>query len=270
MKKIVDANCLSSQLLEVYLESCSTNMAVFTEFCGMEMYKGDPLKNICHSVKTLCRYPAQVIVLKGARQIIRENQTPSEINTNSFVDEDQTEHFSESCEVIKQAEKGNPNAIAQVIEHGKNAAEEIDRLHQNAITTAKGIEAVMKTFNPNHLKLFRKNEPIPVGFADRIVDDILVLTALLIRKHPDTTQVPTPNEIRNTYIFRYSLCTYLLGLDWIEKGGLNNVSPDKLKNDLIDMSYVAFATLFDGIISKDIKLKRIYQMALYFLDNVFV
>lgn len=269
MKKIVDANCLNSELLDEYLHSDSTNMAVLTEFCGMEMYKGDPLKNVCHSVKTLCRYPSQVIVLKGARQIIRENQTPSEIDIDSFMDEDQTEHFAESCEVIKLAEKGNLNAIAQIEEHGRNARAEMKRLRQDAITTAKGIEAWIDTFNPTYLRILRKQQPITEELADRIMNDILVFTAFLIRDHPDTTQIPTARELRNAYIFRYSLCGYLLGIDWLSSGGLNSVSPDKLENDLIDMSYAAYATLFDGIISKDAKLNRIYQIADYFLKTVF-
>ena len=145
----------------------------------------------------------------------------------------------------------------------------MDRLRRYAIKTAEGIEAVSDTFNPNHLKIIRKQDPIPKALADKIINDILVLTALQTRSHPDTTQVPTAREFRNTYIFRYSLCAYLLVLDWLTRGGLNKVNPDKLRNDLTDMSYAAYATFFDGIISKDTKLNRIYQTADYFLDHVF-
>ncbi len=269
MRQIIDANCLASALLEKYLKSNSKNMAVLTEIAGMEMYKGDPLKNICHSIKVLCQYPTQVIVLKGARQIIKENQTPSILNLELFIDKDQTEHFSEFCEVIKQAENGNPNAITAIVTLGKNAAAEMKRLRQDAIKTAEGMAIAIDGFNPKHLKILRKQDPIPKDLADKLIKDIFVLTALLIRKHPDTTQVPTAQELRNTYIFRYSLCSYLLELDWLERGGLNKVNPDRLRNDLIDMSYAAYATLFDGIISKDIKLNRIYQMANYFINHVF-
>lgn len=66
MRKIIDANCLTDSLLEEYLKSSRNNIIVLKEFAGMETYKGDPLKNVCHSMKILCQYPSQVIVLKGA------------------------------------------------------------------------------------------------------------------------------------------------------------------------------------------------------------
>jgi len=270
MRKIIDANCLTNPLLEEYLQSSLDNIIVLIEFAGMEMYKGDPLKNICHSMKILCQYPSQVIVLKGARQIIRENQTPKILNVELFIDKDQTEHFPEFCEVIKQVENGNPNAIAPIMEYGKKAAAEMQRLYQDAIKTAEGMTLAINEFNPKHLKILRKKEPISKGLADKIIKDIFILTALLIRKHPDITQIPTALELRNTYLFRYSLCSYLLELDWLERGGLNNVKPDKLRNDSIDMSYAAYATLFDGIITKDKKMNRIYQMADYFINSVFI
>jgi hypothetical protein len=269
MRKIVDANCLSDPILEEYLKSDQNNMAVLTEFAGMESFKGDPVKNICQSMKVLCQYPRQVIILKGARQIIRENQTPSSLNVELFIDEDQTKQFAESCNVIKQAEKGNPREIMPIKERGRKATEEMERLRQDAIKAAQGIIAISKTFDPNYLKILRRHDPIPEALGDKIIKDILILSALTIRDHPDMNKVPSARELRNTYIFRYSLCCYLLALDWLEKGGLNNSNVEKIRNDLIDMSYAAYATFFDGILSKDVKLNRIYKIAIYFLEHVF-
>lgn len=269
MRKIIDANCLSDPTLEEYLKSDQSNMAALTEFAGMEAHKGDPVKNICQSMKVLCQHPRQVIILKGARQIIRENQTPSSLNVEVFIDEDQTKHFTESCNVIKQAEKGNPRAIMPIKERGRQATEEMERLQRDAIKVAQGIIAISKTFDPNHLRILRRHDSIPEALGDKIIKDILILSALTIRDHPDTKRVPTARELRNTYLFRYSLCCYLLVLDWLEKGGLNNSNVEKIRNDLIDMSYAAYATFFDGILSKDVKLNRIYKIAFYFLEHIF-
>lgn len=71
-----------------------------------------------------------------------------------------------------------------------------------------------------------------------------------------------------SFQFRYSLCTYSLVLKWIMKDGYNNVSNDKLRNDFIDMVYAAYATFFDGIITKDKKLLEIYQFARWLIDEV--
>jgi len=222
MKKVIDANCLSHPILEEFLDSDSSNMAVLTEFAGMESFKGDAVKNICQSMSILCNYPKQVIILKGTRQIIRENQKPKKMNIELFIDEEQTEGFSEACSVIDKAKIGNPRAITPIKERGKQALKEMERLRSDAEKVAQGIEAFYKTFTSSHLKILRRHEPIPEELSSKMVKDILLLSALSIRDHPDTDQIPSARELRNTYIFRYSLCCYLLTLDWIEKGGLNN------------------------------------------------
>lgn len=269
MRKIIDANCLETPILQQYLQGDPKNMAVLTEFAGMEVYKGDPVVNVCNSMKILCQYPTQVIVLKGARQIIGENQAPADTDVSSFIDVNQTKHFGQSCEVINEARKGNPYAIDSIVEHGKKATAEMERLRKDAARILEGIEAVIGAYNPDHLKILRKGAPITEELANRIVRDILMITALLIKAHPDTVLMPTARQLRNTYIFRFSLCAYLLTLDWIERGGPYKVKLERIRNDFIDMSYATYATFFDGIISKDKKLNRVYQMALYFLKAVF-
>jgi hypothetical protein len=57
---------------------------------------------------------------------------------------------------------------------------------------------------------------------------------------------------------------------WISVGGAKKVKPDKLRNDLVDVIFAAYATYFDGILSKDEKANAIYSDALWMLTNVFV
>jgi hypothetical protein len=51
--------------------------------------------------------------------------------------------------------------------------------------------------------------------------------------------------------------------------GIESVRMDRLRNDVVDMTYVAYATLFDGILSNDRKLLEIHEEALFFLRSVF-
>ena len=48
-----------------------------------------------------------------------------------------------------------------------------------------------------------------------------------------------------------------------------NALVTKLANDVVDMNYVAYATYFDGVLSRDKKLLRIYRQADWYVREVF-
>ncbi len=44
-----------------------------------------------------------------------------------------------------------------------------------------------------------------------------------------------------------------MALRWLIDGGYETRNPDKLQNDVVDMSYVAYASFFDDLLSLDRK-----------------
>ena len=61
--------------------------------------------------------------------------------------------------------------------------------------------------------------------------------------------------------FRYSVALYSLAIRWNIVGGLSSLPPDDLRNDSLDMFYVACGTAFDGVISKDSRFNAVYDLA---------
>jgi len=59
----------------------------------------------------------------------------------------------------------------------------------------------------------------------------------------------------------YSIALYALAIRWLSVGGHSSAKPKALRNDGIDMFYVAYGTAFDGVISKDTKLLEIFELA---------
>ena len=59
-------------------------------------------------------------------------------------------------------------------------------------------------------------------------------------------------------------------LRWISEGRVENVKPAKLRNDIVDMGYVAYATFFDGILTREKKVQEIYEESCLLLDQVFM
>ena len=91
----------------------------------------------------------------------------------------------------------------------------------------------------------------------------------ILRHALDRPAIPSAQSLPNTFLFRFAIGSFLMALRWISDGGPTNVKAEKLRNDIIDMGYVAYATFFDGLLTRDKKMQELYQESCFFLDTVF-
>lgn len=268
MRKVIDANCLQSERLERYLSESSSNMAVLTDYAAMEAYKGDTLKSIFLSMGILSKHPSQVIILKGTQNVCALKAKGKGLQKR-LIDKRQTKGFDRYCKNLKKAEKGDRKVERALLRVGKAA-----NLHMNnVLSDSEGIiSAISETSNnytTNELQILRKREALTKGMGKKIIKNVLEITALLFSGHPKVVAFPDYDELQNSFIFRYSLCTYLLALNWISEGGVKGVKPETMRNDVVDMNYIAYATYFDGLMSKDKKANQIYDESMVVLQKIF-
>jgi hypothetical protein len=75
-------------------------------------------------------------------------------------------------------------------------------------------------------------------------------------EHLPDKKWPPKDDIFYSYIFRFALCARLHALYVIANGVAKD--PENLPNDFIDVSVAAYATCFDGPLSKDKMIQDIY------------
>ena len=269
MKKVVDANFLRQSALEDYLRKDSRNHVVFTDYVSMECYKGTALENIRRSLEIVSKYPEQVIVLKGTREIIRL-QASGEHTLADFIDSQQTDGFREFCRHVRAAVRGDAELMPQLVDLGKMADAHLKQMRDDASGFADAIRQIAQSFSPDQLADLRGGGALSKETGDLIIRNILTLAALLFRAHPDVPKLPTSEKLRDTLVFRFALAAQLLAVRWLSDGGIDGVGMDKLRNDMVDLAYVAYGSLYDGILSNDAKLLKIYDETVFFLEKIFV
>ena len=104
---------------------------------------------------------------------------------------------------------------------------------------------------------------------ERLVQNVLLLAGQFFKEHPSVTESPRGPKVRNTFIFSYALCGYVSILKRIEDGGAGKTKPEKLRNDVIDINFAAFATYSDGLITSDKRAAQIYEEADFLPREVF-
>ena len=265
MRKVIDANSLQSERLKKYLNKNTKNMAVLTDYAAMEAYKGSTLKSIFKSMQILTKYPDQVIILKGTQTVCDLNGKGKGLQKR-LIDEKQTKEFEKYYLNLKVAEGGNSKFEKMLLNHGVAANGHMDNILKDSEKIIISMRNIAKGYTKSELKMLRKGESFTDEMIDKIITGIIYLAAFMFVDHPKYNKLPNYNELPNKFIFRYSLAMYLLGINWIADGGLNNLKPEKMRNDMVDMNYVAYATYFDGLMSNDNKAMQIYSVAMDFLN----
>lgn len=267
MKKIIDANFFRDSALADYLKSDIENKVVFCDYACMEAYKGNAIDNISRSIEIVSQFSEQVVVLKSTRDVIK--LTLSDNYLELMEDPAQTNEFKIFCLGVERAIQGDVTLTNQILGNGRIASDHFAKMRRDAALVVQGVKGYAKSFKPEHLLALKKKDELKAEVIDKIVKDIMLLAVFLFRDHPDIQEIPQVHQVKNSYIFRFAISAYLLNLRWISDGGIENVSLDKLRNDVVDMGYVTYATFFDGLLTKDNKMMEIYQETCFILEHVF-
>ena len=123
------------------------------------------------------------------------------------------------------------------------------------------ISEYKKAIPPSKLAEWRKSKPLSneqLNFAHSMI-------AGITERHYEQLfpNDPLPNSEDALYWipFRHSVALQALTLKWIRDDGHLAAKVATLRNDSIDMFYVAYGTIFDGVLSSDSKLLELCVLA---------
>src|SRR6476646_944041 len=157
-RKVVDSNSLQSDQLRSYLSESPNNFAVLNDYASMEAYKGNTLASIFRSMCVVCQFPRQIIVLKPTGRICALIGRSKGLQRR-MIDEAQTRDFPIFCQRLKRAQDGDAFIQQQLLENGRVADAQMDRVLADAPIMPDAIKEMRQTFQPEELKIIRLNEP---------------------------------------------------------------------------------------------------------------
>lgn len=255
-RKVVDSNFLQTEELRSFLSASPFHLAVLTEFAAMEAYKNDALRSVPLSMSVLLDFPRQIVVLKGA-EITSALTSPVSNPQIRLIDQEQTTFFPAYCRALKLADL-DPRIRARMVALGKQADTNMARMIEQASIVTSSIPGMLSIFSDSDRRALRSDEPLPRTTQDKLGAQVLQLTAHLLRR-AGVTEAPSFDALLDTWIFRQTFCIYIWMLRTMD--GVVPSNPGRIRNDIIDATYAAYATMFDGLLSKDKLPNEIYAVA---------
>ncbi|HMH29077.1 MAG TPA: hypothetical protein VK580_10855 [Steroidobacteraceae bacterium] len=259
-KVVIDSNALRSPILAGFLESSQSNIAVVTDYCGIESHRESPLETVPKSAATLCRYPHQVLILKSTHALCRLSGRNKGLQRR-LIDEKQTKDFPLYCRALGTAKAESFGIQLQLLANGSAAAKIIQEIEAGAPKFTDAISLLMPRYSSEDRALIRQGGVLTRQALDTLVNAAMETARDLFASALRLNVRPGYDELLNHYTFRYALCGQLLALRWGAHGGAEGAKLERMRNDLIDLHFAVCATYFDGFLSADQKSQGIYRQA---------
>lgn len=258
MKLVIDSNELQTRRLRKFLNGSKKNIAVVADFTAIEAYKGDPLKSVFKSMSVLSDFPTQVLVLKRSTLLVGLCGRAKGLQRR-LVDETQTKIFPKYVKNLRLAEAGDAYLRSKVLDHGQYSNQHLSLMLSLVPEMRDAIGVLGETLTKEERKSLRSEGEYTSGLIDKIVSTVLEMVSMIFDESPFVSRRPSYDLVANTFVFRVVFATYLMLLRKYSVGGLDQLSPEKLRNDFVDMMFVAYGSYFDGVMSSDKNLVIVFR-----------
>ena len=130
------------------------------------------------------------------------------------------------------------------------------------------IALIKSKYTKEELKILRSSEQIPASMESRVLEEVASFSSVIygyrIKQHSQVSS----RDYFYSFHYRWGLCLYLKLLERMKHGSSSELGVETFVNDLIDMEIAAWGTIYDGVISRDRSITRIYGSAKSILDKI--
>ena len=256
MRFVIDSNCLRDPQVGHYLAASTDNMVVITDYLGMELYKPGSLPMLAASLSQLAKFPRQVVILKGTRDVCQLD-APQDGATEALIDRWAMSTFPDFCDRLSAPGADADPALRQFQTSAVAATDHLEAMSSTLADLQADIAQVARALPPSGLRQLRTGQPLSEEMGRHMQRDILAMAGMFFHAHGIERPGESVAEYGHRFPFRHAVVTYLMILGWIATGGAVGKSGNKFRNDVVDSMLVTYASYFDGVLSRDQKLNEL-------------
>ena len=202
MRVVIDTNCLESAELDLFLSSSKDHAAVIPGHTIAEIFKPRDNEAIFASLKIICTYSRQVIVLKENRLANRVDPKAPAIS-NHFIDKDTTRQFPNFCEVIEAAQQGHPAYLRQIERRRQWAIERVETAQTAMGDQSEALEELRANFADHELRELRAGRKLKDETRFKILALVTQLADKMFADQSNGAHIHSPPYRYNQFVWRY-------------------------------------------------------------------
>jgi len=264
MRFVLDSNCLEDKILEDFLSSAKSNSAVLSDYLWIEAYKGDDYEKIFQRIEILARHRDQLIFLKPISVISHLRGERARLATR-MIDHEAPLGFERFVRLYKR-DPQSPELARAIHGHHLAAQEYIAAIAEDPEELVKSFLNVAEHFGPRGREVLRTRQKPDRSTILAMLNMVDEFATSMLQKQKFSRKI-RDGELQNLYLFRFAVCGVCLAMRWIRSGSPPR-KREKIRNDIIDLTFAAHGTFFDGVLSRDVGLKEIHNEAWAILKHM--
>ncbi|MER9052501.1 hypothetical protein NKJ73_21950 [Mesorhizobium sp. M0074] len=249
---------LQSQELRSHLQASPHNFAVLADYAWIEIYKQRSLEAIKHGLSVVGDFPDQLILLRSNGEIIRLDPTEPDLHERMQF-KGMAGIIFEMVTTIRRATVDDAPILEQLRDHWNFADSLLPELIEGAVDIAVSLpEMEAQMFTKAEIRIIRTNNQYSTAMMETIYGAAMQVWENLAHAYCLPWQNLGDIRIARTYLFRYALGLVIHLLWWIRRGSQPVKRMDRMRNDMVDLSFCVYASYFDGFMTADEKARWIH------------
>ena len=255
---VIDSSKLKSVELREFLSASAANLAVLPDFAWFEVYKQETVDAVLALLSVIGEFPEQIIVLKSGGEIARLNLgIPSD--TAAMEHQEIAPLIREMADIMNGPQRDDPVVLQQLRNLWSSATVSLAGMHEGALDIVTSLpEMSEQMFSQHELRIIRTNGRYTEEMFASIFGAAEQIWETLADGHGLKWRPMPRDHVMRAYLFRYAVGLVIYLLWWIGTGSPKLERVDRIRNDLIDLSFVVYGTYYDGVLTADRKAEWIF------------
>ncbi len=255
---VIDSSKLQSAELREFLSASTANLAVLSDFAWFEVYKQETVDAVLALLSVIGDFPEQIIVLKSGGEIARLNPgLPSEVA--AMEQQDVASLIREMADIMNGPRREDPIVLQQLRNLWSSAAVSLAGMHEGAIDIVTSLpEMSEQMFSEHEIRIIRTNGRYTEEMFASIFGAAEQIWETLAEGYGLQWRSMLRDHTMSVYLFRYALGIVIYLIWWVRTGSPKLQRVERIRNDLIDLSFVVYGTYYDGLLTADRKAEWMF------------
>jgi hypothetical protein len=163
------------------------------------------------------------------------------------------------ADIMNGPRRKDPVVLQQLRNLWSSSAVSLTDMHEGAIDIVTSLpEMSEQMFSQNEIRIIRINRRYTEEMFASIFGAAEQIWETLAEGHGLQPRSMLRDHIMRAYLFRYALGLVIYLLWWIRSGSPKLERVDRIRNDLIDLSFVVYGTYYDGFLTADRKAEWMF------------